>query len=246
MDPNLVTIPLALLAGLLSFISPCVMPLIPAYIGYLGGTTFSAAGTGGSTISVVDRRTTFFHAAAFVLGFSIVFVLLGASVGLVGLALYNYLPTIQKIGGVIIVIFGLHTMGIIRIPFHFQERRMEMKSNRRLGYLSSTMMGVIFSAGWVPCVGPILTSILLLAGNSQTIGQGAVLLGVYSIGLGIPFLLAGAAFSSMSQWLRKMNRFLPIISFISGLFLIIVGVLLFTDSFRFLSAYGSFIETPLL
>jgi len=219
---------------------------------------------------VDERKNTFLHALAFVIGFTAVFTLLGASVGLIGYVMYQYLPILQVIGGTLLVILGLATIGVFawtiktveRQPWlrgsmvgrillsvltFFQlllytERRPQIKRDPRLGYLSSALMGVFFSAGWVPCVGPILAAILLLASDAATVGQGAVLLAVYSAGLGIPFLLTGAAFSTATGLLRRLNQHANIVSWLSGLFLILVGFLLATDQLRQLTAFatGSF------
>ncbi len=207
-------------------------------------------------MTVANRWQTFSHALAFVLGFSLVFVLLGASVAFIGYSINAFLPTFVKIGGVILIVFGLQVTGIfgwiadrIRraggadnplgrgfIAFTdglgrimYTEGRVQARVNRRWGYLSSALMGVFFSAGWIPCVGPVLAAIYFLASDTQTVGQGALLLLVYSLGLGIPFLLTGAAFSTMAGWLRRMNRHLGLVSKITGIFLIAVGVLLFND-----------------
>jgi cytochrome c-type biogenesis protein len=202
------------------------------------------------------RWHTFFHALAFVLGFSAVFVTLGASVAFVGHALNQFLPTFVKIGGAILILFGLQVTGVlgwsadlvrrtrgdsnpvggVYVAFvdglarlMYTEGRIQVRADRRWGYLSSAVMGVFFSAGWIPCVGPVLAAIYFLASNTQTVGQGALLLLVYSAGLGIPFLLTGAAFSTMAAWLRRINRHLGLVAKITGLFLIFIGVLLFDD-----------------
>ncbi|GAB4569014.1 MAG: hypothetical protein Kow0047_22090 [Anaerolineae bacterium] len=207
-------------------------------------------------------NTTFFHALAFVLGFGTVFTLLGASVGLIGYVVYGFLPVIQQIGGVLLILFGLVTMGAVgwlsdRLRQHpsygrtdwgraliqamdfltsllYTERRAQMTISSR-GYVSSFLTGIFFSAGWVPCVGPILAAILLMASQQQTVAQGTLLLAVYSAGLGIPFLITGAAFSTMTGVLRRLNRHANIVSILSGLFLILVGWLLMTDQLRLLA-----------
>jgi cytochrome c-type biogenesis protein len=214
---------------------------------------------------VNSRRSphTFLHALAFVLGFSAIFVVLGASVAFVGYGLNQLLPGLVKLGGAILILFGLQVTGALGWLAHriraaggdgnwpgrtylaltdaldrlmYTEGRVQMQVNRRWGYLSSALMGVVFSAGWIPCVGPVLAAIYVLASDAQTVGQGALLLGVYSAGLGIPFLLTGAAFGGMTTWLRRLNRHLGMISKITGLFLIFVGVLLFMDRLALLSS----------
>ncbi len=212
-----------------------------------------------------NRLAVFLHALAFVIGFGAVFTLIGSAAGLLGYSFYPYLRLIQKLGALLLVIFALVTFGVFRwgaaliqrnIDLHknpaaaalvsfleffnrllYTERRITdmHQVNRKWGYLSSAMLGVSFSAGWVPCVGPILASIFFLAQDSATAAQGAGLLGIYSLGLGIPFLITGAAFSSMSNFLRRINRFANIIGFISGAFLLAVAVLLWTDSLALLT-----------
>jgi len=213
-------------------------------------------------MTTASRWQTFSHALAFVAGFSTVFVALGASVAFFGYAINQFLPTFVKVGGGILVLFGLQVTGVLGwiadlihrsggdhnplgrgyIAFvdslsrlMYTEGRIQVQSNRQWGYLSSALMGVFFSAGWIPCVGPVLAAIYFLASDTQTVGQGALLLLVYSAGLGIPFLLTGAAFSTMTGWLRRMNRHLGLVSKITGLFLIFIGVLLFMDKLAFIS-----------
>jgi cytochrome c-type biogenesis protein len=213
-------------------------------------------------LTTTTRWQTFFHALAFVLGFSTVFVVLGASVAFFGYAINAYLPAIVKIGGVVLILFGLQVAGVLGwiadriraaggdknpvgrgyIAFTdglarlmYTEGRVQVRTDRRWGYLSSAMMGVFFSAGWIPCVGPVLAAIYLLASDTQTVAQGALLLLVYSAGLGIPFLITGAAIGTVAPWLRRMNRYLGIVSKITGIFLIFVGVLLFMDRLSFIS-----------
>ncbi len=213
------------------------------------------------------QNSTFLHAAAFVLGFGLIFTLLGASVGLVGYVIYGVLPFVQQLGGVLLMIFGLITMGVFgwlrelvqrqpawhtsgwrRTLVHvldffiyllYTERRARIELKGR-GYMASFLTGVFFSVGWIPCVGPILASILLLASQQQTVAQGTALLAIYSLGLGIPFLVTGAAFSPVTGALRRLNRYGGLVSLVSGLFLILVGWLLFTDQLRLLS--GAFLS----
>jgi cytochrome c-type biogenesis protein len=214
-------------------------------------------------MSQASRWRTFSHALAFVLGFSLVFVVLGASVAFFGYALNQYLPTVVKIGGLILIVFGLYVAGALSwIAAQMEQRgwdrnaigrgyvafvnglarllytegRVHVQTDRSLGYLSSFLMGIFFSAGWIPCVGPVLAGIYLLASDTQTVAQGALLLLAYSAGLGIPFLLTGLAFSTMTDWLRRVNRHLGLISKFTGLFLIFIGVLLFMDQMAFISS----------
>lgn len=220
----------------------------------------------------VDRRLVFMHALAFVLGFTAVFTLLGSAAGLLGQNLNQYLPIIQRLGAILLVIFALTTLGVFRwavaaigratdlranpaaaalvgiLDFfntliYTEKRVAEMHQvNRRWGFLSSALLGVSFSAGWVPCIGPILAGILFLASDSATVGQGATLLAIYSVGLGIPFLLTGAAFSQASTFLRRLNRHANIVSIISGVFLLYVAYMLWADQLALLTTRFSFLN----
>lgn len=337
MDSQNLTLGLAFLAGLLSFVSPCVLPLVPAYIGYLGGTTVIAGETKqgrGETLRI------FSHSLVFVLGFMLVFVLLGASATFFGRILLGYSLLLQRVGGVMLVVFGMRLMGtgwsrkrwiisalvvaavtfvvasglltsgtidfgqyslvwvqeslmmglivlagagwsmsrqvilavgagvlnfmasfdilvpnlvasvlitLITIFFNradlfYSEKKLEIDHNRQTGYLRSLLFGVVFAAGWTPCVGPILAAILIVASQLQTIGQGILLLVAYSLGLAIPFLIVGLAFAPLSQQLRKMNRYLGVVSIVSGVLLVLMGILIFTNSLTFLAQYGNFFE----
>ncbi len=240
MDPSNVTLPLAVLAGLLSFLSPCVLPLVPAYLGYLSGASVSRSNEARSR-----RFDTFLHALFFVLGFSVIFVALGATASLVGRLLNQHVYTLQRIGGIILIIFGLHTIGIIKIPFLYYEARAEMKARPELGYLSSFLIGLAFAAGWTPCVGTVLSAIFFLAADAQTVGQGMVLLAAFSLGLGLPFLLVGGAFETIAPWLRKLNRHLKVVSVVSGLFLMAVGVAIFAGWLGYLASLGTLINVEI-
>jgi len=340
MDAANITLSIAFLAGLLSFASPCVLPLVPAYMGYLGGTAVIADESGGTRR---ETARTFLHSLLFVLGFGLVFVLLGASATFIGRFLFDSAILLQRVGGVVLVVFGMRLMavgwdrrrwiaaavvvtlatfvldsglvaqgrigfgdysliwlqeslmmglivlagadwstarrvilaagaGILnflasfdllvpnllastlitlaviflnRADFFYAEKKIELKPSQQTGYLRSLLFGVVFAAGWTPCVGPILAGILLVASQLETVGQGILLLVAYTLGLGIPFLLVGLAFGPLSRWLRRMNRYLGVISVVSGVLLVLMGVLIFTDSLAFLSRYGSFFELEL-
>lgn len=229
-----VTLWVAAIAGVLSFVSPCVLPMVPAYLGYLSGAAVSSSG-----VVVSDRRVTFLHSLSFVSGFAAIFTLFGASVGLVGYVLIDQLPLLQKAGGIVLVLFGLHTMGVIQVPFLYREFKMDVVPRRDFGYLSSALVGMIFAAGWTPCIGVILSGILLMAYSSSTVGQGALLLLTYSVGLGIPFLIVGAALDRMTPLLRRMNQRQRLISIVSGLLLILMGVLVFNNFFQYLAAISA-------
>jgi cytochrome c-type biogenesis protein len=229
---------IATLAGLLSFLSPCVLALVPAYIGYLGGRSVSISG-------VVEKRRgrTFLHGLAFVLGFSLVFILGGAAVGAIGTLISDYAVKrwIARIGGVVVIIFGMHTMGVIRIPLLDYDTRRHVRPDERLGYLSSALMGVFFSAGWAPCIGPVLGAVFNLALFSDRVIQGVVLLTAYSIGMAIPFLLAALGMGQIVALLQRYNRAIHYLSIATGVLLVLMGVMLFTGSLERLARFAPLI-----
>ncbi len=224
----------ALSAGVLSFASPCVLPLVPAYLGYLGGQVASAEeGT-------LSRRVTFLHGLFFVLGFSVIFVALGAAASGIGQLLYTYRLALMRVGGVVIFVFGLHTLGLLKIPLLYYDTRRHYRPRPELGYLSSALMGFFFGAGWSPCVGATLGAILTLALNEATVGRGALLLFVYSMGLGIPFLLMALGVGQAAGILRRARRAMRAVTIISGLFLILLGLLVFTNNLGWLAQWMPF------
>jgi cytochrome c-type biogenesis protein len=334
MDPQNLTLPIAFVAGLLSFASPCVLPLVPAYLGYLGGTAVGEQRAPAPPRYGVQGKPIwpFVHALLFVLGFTAVFVALGATATFIGKFLSYYLGLFLRVGGVLLVVLGMRLMGIQKtlkwwiamavvgglitlllsandplqrleeglvmvavilagagfarpiqaglavaagllnllasydalVPkmiasvlimatvyflsqadLFYAEKRLELKQGRQLGYLRSLLVGVIFAAGWTPCIGPILTGILIVASTLETVGQGILLLTVYSLGLGLPFLLVGLAFAPLSTALRRANRYLGVVSIVSGVLLALMGILIFTDSLGFLAQYGNFFTLEL-
>jgi cytochrome c-type biogenesis protein len=341
MTPEHVTLPLAFVAGLLSFLSPCVLPLVPAYVGYLGGATLLGDGQAGKRGSSLRPLL---HALVFVLGFSAVFIALGASATFLGRLLFDYRMVMARVGGAVLVVFGLRLMGegwsrrgwiaaalvaalvtflaasgwvvdgaigwegllywlgdsvvlalvvlagarwggvvpillavgaglvnlglraglyglapaivesllIValailanRTDLFYSARRLELKPSGQAGLARSLLFGVVFAAGWTPCLGPILALILGLASQLDTVGRGILLLAAYSLGLGIPFLLVGLAFGPLAKGLRRLNRYAGVVSVVSGGLLVLMGILFFTDSLAFLSRYGTLIAfTP--
>lgn len=235
MDLEQLSILIAFGAGILSFISPCVLPLVPVYIAHLTGSSAGVLGTAGA------RRISFLHAASFVLGFSLVFIVLGASVGLVGYLVKGWVPLFSRIGGVMLIVMGLHLVGIIRIPFLYQERKVEYSGGSTPSYVRSFLVGSTFSLGWTPCVGPILGSILALAATSETVGQGALLLTAYCLGLGVPFLVTGLALGTATRYLKRLSRYMGVVELASGVLLIGVGILIFTNRLVLLNRYFDFL-----
>lgn len=226
-----VTIGLAFLAGLASFLSPCVLSLVPAYIGYLGGRA-----AGGET-ATGSRWATFTHGLAFVLGFSLVFIIFNILASALGLLLYDIRLWLEKIGGIVIVIFGLHMIGVFRIPFMEYDLRVHSQLDRRWGYLSSLFMGIFFSAGWSPCIGPVLGWIMTLSINGGSIVKGTTLGIAYSAGLAIPFLAAALGIGWVSIILHRYNKVMRVVEVAMGILLIVVGILLFLGSFNVLAIY---------
>lgn len=235
MEFSQVSVWLAFLAGLASFLSPCVFSLVPAYVGYLGGLA-----AGGDRTQGTNRWVTFSHGVAFVLGFSIVFVLLGVLASVAGSLLFDLRYWLAKIGGVVVIVFGLHMIGVFHIPFLAYDTRVQQAPDPRWGYLSSALMGVFFSAGWSPCVGPVLGAILTLAINGGSISLGAVLLTAYSAGLAIPFLLAALGIGWVSTILKKYNKVMRYVEIAMGVVLVIVGALLFTGIFEIIAQRTQF------
>jgi len=236
MEISQITLGLAFLAGLASFLSPCVFSLVPAYVGYLGGR---AAG-GEATSS--NRLVTVAHGLAFVLGFSVVFVALGVAASAAGSLLYDLRTYLEKIGGIVVIIFGLHMLGVFRIPFLEYDARVHATPNRKWGYLSSALLGVFFSAGWSPCVGPVLGAILTLAINGGSVALGAKLLSAYSAGLAVPFLAAAFGIGWVTIALRKYAKAMHYVEMAMGGVLVIVGALLFAGVFELLARYGFYVN----
>jgi len=228
-----VSLLIAFMAGVFSFISPCVLPLIPSYLTYITGISFDELVDNRSQ-SV--RRRTLFHSLFFILGFTLVFVALGASATYVGAFFQENQVLIRRVGGVIVILLGIHITGVIKLKILEREKRFEF-NDKPIGYLGSVLVGIAFAAGWTPCIGPILASILLYASTSNNVGSGIVLLIAYSLGLGVPFLISALAFNSFLTYFSKFNRYLRIVSIVSGIFLIIIGFLLVFDYLSVLSQY---------
>ena len=222
----------AFTAGIISFISPCVLPLIPGYLSFISGVSLEEMGAGGKKSAALKKVS--LNTLFFVLGFTVVFTALGASATFVGSFLLSKLSLFNKIAGIIIVVLGLHITGIFRIPFLNYEKRFHAKS-KPIGPLGSFLIGLAFAFGWTPCIGPILGSCLLMACNQDTVGKGIVLLASYSMGLGIPFFVTAVSFSTflgIFGWVKKHFRTIEIIS---GLFLVAIGILIFFGSFNYIT-----------
>lgn len=234
MDISNIGIWVAFLAGLASFLSPCVFALVPAYVGYLSSRSVASAKNGQT-----NRLETLSHAFAFVFGFTVVFVILGLSASVIGRFLYDQRDMLSKIGGIVVIIFGLHMTGIIRIPFLTYDVRHQKLPDPKWGYFSSFLMGIFFSAGWSPCVGPVLGAIMTLSLVSDNVTQGGLLLLAYSIGLAIPFLIAATQIGLVTNVLRKYGRLMHYVEIGLGIFLIAIGLMLFFGRFELFATLGT-------
>jgi cytochrome c-type biogenesis protein len=248
----------AFAAGLLSCLSPCVLPLVPAYLGYLTGASLeptdlrgrsarvqqAARASGGATTvampAVGGTTSPFLHALSFVSGFSLVFVAFGVSLGVLGYFLRDHQETILKISGTLLIVMGLYLADLLPIPFLDRERRVKESAGAQIGYARSFAVGSAFSAGWSPCIGPTLGAILGLAVSSGTVAEAGVLLLVYSAGLAVPFLAMGLAYNGVKPFYERVKRYSGVVNAVSGAMLIVVGILVFTDSLVDLNSWFDF------
>jgi cytochrome c-type biogenesis protein len=230
---NPLTLALAAGAGFLSFVSPCVLPLLPAYLGYMTGLTaeeLSGPQDAATRSHVIGRSL------AFVIGLSLVFAGLGASASAVGQVLLRNQTLIIRIAGLLVVVLGLHTLGLIRIPWLYQERRLRIGGTNGT-YLGALLLGAAFAAGWTPCIGPFLAGLLALASQEQTVGQGTLLLFVYGLGLGVPFILTGVALGTSLRLLSTLKSYMYALELVSGFLLVGMGLLIFSDRLSLISVW---------
>jgi len=220
--------------GVISFISPCVLPIVPGYLSFISGVSFDEMQSSANRAAL--RRRILLNSVFFVLGFSLVFIALGASATVIGKFLKEQITIISRIAGVIIIIFGLHMTGVFKIPFLTYEKRIQTQS-KRLGIFGAFIVGLAFAFGWTPCVGPILGSILLVASQQKTVAQGVILLTSYSLGLGIPFLLTGLSVTAFYNVFNKFKRHLPKVELVGGILLVGIGILIMTNYLTVLSGY---------
>jgi cytochrome c-type biogenesis protein len=220
-----VSFPAAFVAGLLSFFSPCVLPLIPAYFTFITG--FSIEELTKEYNSEI-RKKVFFSTFLFVLGFSLVFILMGASASYLGGLIYTYKKLIRIIGGILIIILGVHLTGLIRIPGLDFEKRINLEK-KPLHFLGTLVIGMAFGAGWSPCIGPLLGSILIIAGSQETVWQGVLLLGIYSTGLAIPFIIISIFINFLLIFIKKASKVLKYVNVVAGVVLIVVGLILVSN-----------------
>jgi cytochrome c-type biogenesis protein len=229
----------AFTAGLFSFLSPCVLPLFPSYLSFVTGMSVPDL---AADLSTSARRRVLLHSIAFIVGFSLVFIALGASFSAAGQLLLDYRDWIRRIGGVLIVLFGLYIAGTFNLSFLGRTQQWQLRE-KPAGYLGSLAVGITFAIGWTPCVGPILGAILSLAGTTETVLRGVALLGAYSAGLGIPFLLSSLALGAFLRFFKRYRPFIPIVERAAGGLLVVVGVLVFMNYYLVLNSWANSI-TP--
>ena len=231
-----VSIPLAFLGGLLSFVSPCVLPLVPSYISFVTGISFEELSDDEGLGKV--KKVILFNSLLFILGFTTVFVLvLGASAQIFGSLFMEYQDAIRKIGGIVIILLGIHIIGIINFSILQREKKLHFFGDKPAGFLGSFLVGMGFAAGWTPCIGPILSAIFAVAATSSSKWAGMTLFFAYSAGLAIPFMLTSLGINTFIKHFNKVKRHMRVISIITGLFLILTGVLIFSNSFAIIAAY---------
>ena len=231
-----VSIPLAFMGGILSFISPCILPLVPSYISFVTGISFEELTREGGTKNL--KRIILSNSLMFILGFSTVFVvILGASAQLFGQLFMEYQDLIRKIGGLVIIFLGVHIIGIVNIGVLQRERRFHFFREKPTGFLGSFLVGVGFAAGWTPCIGPILSMIFTVAVTSESSWAGVLLFVSYSMGLAIPFMLTSLGINTFLKYFQRLKRHMRVISIVTGVLLIVTGLLIFFNSFAIISRY---------
>ena len=221
---------IALSAGVFSFLSPCVLPLVPSYLTFVTGMSLEDLQEG------VDRRTTLIHAVLFVTGFSVIFILLGASASFLGQFFKTYEVWIARLGGLVIIVLGLHLAGVFRIVPLMREKRVHL-ADKPAGYLGTVGVGMAFGAGWTPCIGPVLGAILTYGFSQETMWAGVGLLAVYSLGLAVPFLVAALALDWFLKAFKRFRTWIPVVEKASGALLVLLGLLLMTGTFTILSTW---------
>ena len=230
-----VSITFAFLGGLLSFVSPCVLPLVPAYISFVTGISFEELTDNNDNKAV--KRTIFFNSLVFIAGFSVVFVGLGASASFLGQFILTYQDIIRKVGGIVIILLGIHIIGIINFNILQREKRLHFFREKPAGLLGSFFVGIGFAAGWTPCIGPILATILIVAASSDTIGFGIILLVSYSLGLAVPFMLTSLGINTFLKHFSRLKRHMRVVSIVTGSFLIVMGLLIYSNYFAIFTGY---------
>jgi len=229
-----VGVAVAFSAGLFSFLSPCVLPLFPSYLSFITGMSVSDL---TADLSPAARRRVLFHSLVFIAGFSLVFIALGATFSAAGQALVSYRSLIRQVGGALIILFGLYIAGVFRLGFLGRTVQWQIRE-KPAGYVGTFLVGATFAIGWTPCVGPILSAILTLASTTETVRTGVGLLAAYSAGLGVPFLLSALALGGFLRFFRRYRPFIPTVERASGIILVVVGVLVYTNYYVYLNAWA--------
>lgn len=224
----------AFIAGLLSFLSPCVLPLIPSYITYITGISF--ADLKAERPSHLVRRKTMIHSLLFIAGFTVVFAAFGASATYIGNFFQEHMGAIRKIGGILIIVFGIHVTGLVHLGMLLGEKRIVIH-RKPAGYVGSFLVGLAFAAGWTPCIGPILASILMIAATEEKVYQGISLLLTYSLGLGTPFFISALALHKFLDLFNRFRKAIRIFEIVTGVFLIVIGILVLTNSLTSISLF---------
>jgi cytochrome c-type biogenesis protein len=221
---------MAFVAGLISFLSPCVLPLVPGYISFISGVSFAEIREkeGGTPFLSKEKRIILYNSIFFIIGFSMVFILLGATATWIGTFISSKISILTKLAGLVIIFFGIYMMGFIRPRFLFKEARFQIK-DKRFGYVGASLIGAAFAFGWTPCIGPILAGILTFAGTLENVNQGVFLLLMYSLGLGIPFLLTAIGINQFWRFFNRIKRHLRLLEVISGIIMVVLGFMIFTN-----------------
>src|SRR3972149_5128316 len=230
-----ISIPIAFFFGLLSFISPCVLPLVPSYVSFVTGISFEELTDDSDNKKL--KKVILVNSLMFILGFSAVFVSLGASASFAGELLRTYQDIIRKVGGIVIVLLGIHIIGIINLRILQRDKRLHFFREKPAGILGSFLIGVGFAAGWTPCIGPILATILMIAASYDTLLQGVLLLVVYSLGLAVPFFLTSLGINTFLKHFNRLKRHMRVVSIVTGSFLIVTGLLIYFNYFAIFTGY---------
>jgi cytochrome c-type biogenesis protein len=230
-------------AGLISFLSPCVLPLVPGYISYISGVSFAEIRENRESNSHMrkEKRIIVLNSICFILGFTIVFTLLGATATWIGSFLSSKISVFSKIAGLVIIFFGIYKMGLIRVHWFYKEARFEVK-DRKFGYTGATIIGAAFAFGWTPCIGPILAGILTYAGTLEKVNQGIALLLIYSLGLGLPFLLTAVGINYFWRFMVRIKKYLRLLEITSGTIMVLLGVLIYSNKLILIPGYLTFLN----
>lgn len=230
-----VSIPIAFFFGLLSFVSPCVLPLMPSYISFVTGISFEELAGGSDNKNL--KKIIIVNSLMFITGFSAVFVSMGASASFAGELLFTYQDAVRKAGGIVIVLLGIHSLGIINFRFLQQDKRLHFFRKKPAGLIGSFLVGVGFAAGWTPCIGPILAALLMMAASLDTLYKGIFLLTIYSLGLAIPFFLTSLGINTFLKHFNKFKRHMRVVSLVTGSLLIVTGILIYFNYFATFTGY---------